>query len=277
MHAARNSEGALTKRTRPQTTGATAATWPSLALAAPHPQSTVGTVKRAAIYVRVSTTNRTRDGNGFEQNPEVQEVPLRQLVHQRGWTLIRVYSDRLSGAKENRPGLRSLMEDARRGLFDVVLAVRSLCPFDRATGACPGGVQGAWNRLRVLPGSVGHFYTYGQGHVYDHRRYGGTGTERHPRTRHRGIGVRPSAWYEERECHRPAEAHFRPRRSGPTTGVRFVDRENRRSDASRCRDSRAGHPGPGERNGYLPKPFYIDPPSGIRGPEEQNRAKRPHC
>jgi len=60
-------------------------------------------MKRAAIYVRVSTTNRTRDGNGFEQNPEVQEVPLRQLVHQRGWTLIRVYSDRLSGAKENGP------------------------------------------------------------------------------------------------------------------------------------------------------------------------------
>ena len=84
-------------------------------------------MKRAAIYVRVSTTNRTRDGNGFEQNPEVQEVPLRQLVQQRGWTLTLVYSDRLSGAKENRPGLRSLMDDARRGLFDVVLVWR----FDR--------------------------------------------------------------------------------------------------------------------------------------------------
>lgn len=84
-------------------------------------------MKRAGIYVRVSTTNRTRDGNGFEQNPEVQEVPLRQLVQQRGWTLTRVYSDRLSGAKENRPGLRSLMDDARRGLFDVVLVWR----FDR--------------------------------------------------------------------------------------------------------------------------------------------------
>jgi DNA invertase Pin-like site-specific DNA recombinase len=84
-------------------------------------------LKRAAIYVRVSTTNRTRDGTSFEQNPEVQEVPLLQLVQQRGWTPTRVYSDRLSGAKENRPGLSRLMDDARRGLFDVVLVWR----FDR--------------------------------------------------------------------------------------------------------------------------------------------------
>ena len=32
-------------------------------------QTGVGNVKRAAIYVRVSTTNRARGGDGFEQNP----------------------------------------------------------------------------------------------------------------------------------------------------------------------------------------------------------------
>jgi DNA invertase Pin-like site-specific DNA recombinase len=84
-------------------------------------------VKRAAIYVRVSTSNRARGGDGFEQNPEVQEMPLRQLVAQRGWSLAHVYSDRMSGAKENRSGLTRLMEDARRGQFDVVLVWR----FDR--------------------------------------------------------------------------------------------------------------------------------------------------
>jgi DNA invertase Pin-like site-specific DNA recombinase len=84
-------------------------------------------VKRAAIYVRVSTTNRARAGDGFEQNPEVQEMPLRQLVAQRGWSLAHVYADRMSGAKENRSGLRRLMDDARRGQFDVVLVWR----FDR--------------------------------------------------------------------------------------------------------------------------------------------------
>ena len=83
--------------------------------------------KRAAIYVRVSTNLRTRDASGFEQNPEVQEVPLRQMAEQRGWTVQRVYSDRMSGAKEDRPGLKALMADARRGEFDVLLVWR----FDR--------------------------------------------------------------------------------------------------------------------------------------------------
>ena len=51
--------------------------------------------KRAALYVRVSTTNRsTRNQAVFEQNPEVQELPLRQMAEQRGWTVVRVYSDR---------------------------------------------------------------------------------------------------------------------------------------------------------------------------------------
>ena len=83
--------------------------------------------KRAVIYVRVSTANRTSRGDGFEQNPEVQKVPLRQMIAQRGWTLIRVYSDRMSGAKENRPGLNGLMQAARRGEFDAVVVWR----FDR--------------------------------------------------------------------------------------------------------------------------------------------------
>jgi DNA invertase Pin-like site-specific DNA recombinase len=63
----------------------------------------------------------------FEQDPAVQERPLRDLIAQRGWSLYRVYSDRLSGAKEVRPGLNALMTDARRGTFDVVVVWR----FDR--------------------------------------------------------------------------------------------------------------------------------------------------
>jgi DNA invertase Pin-like site-specific DNA recombinase len=84
--------------------------------------------KRAALYVRVSTTNRaSRNQAVFEQNPEVQEQPLRQMAEQRGWSVVKVYSDRMSGAKEDRPGLKTLMADARRGAFDVVLVWR----FDR--------------------------------------------------------------------------------------------------------------------------------------------------
>jgi DNA invertase Pin-like site-specific DNA recombinase len=84
--------------------------------------------KRAALYVRVSTNNRaTRNQAVFEQNPEVQEQPLRQMAEQRGWSVARVYSDRMSGASDQRPGLTALMQDARRGAFDVVVVWR----FDR--------------------------------------------------------------------------------------------------------------------------------------------------
>jgi DNA invertase Pin-like site-specific DNA recombinase len=84
--------------------------------------------RRAALYVRVSTTNRsTKNPNVFEQDPSVQEQPLRQMAEQRGWSVANVYSDRMSGAAESRPGLNALMRDARRGSFDVIVVWR----FDR--------------------------------------------------------------------------------------------------------------------------------------------------
>src|SRR5262252_2722791 len=84
---------------------------------------------RCVCYVRVSTASKSRQGDtfGFDQNPDVQEQPLRALIAQRGWELWHVYSDRASGAKESRPGLDALMADARRGAFKVVVVWR----FDR--------------------------------------------------------------------------------------------------------------------------------------------------
>ena len=90
-----------------------------------HSRATV----RAVMYLRVSTLGKSARGDvrAYDQNPEVQEQPLRELIAQRGWQLEKVYSDRASGAKEYRPGLNALMADARRGVFDVVVVWR----FDR--------------------------------------------------------------------------------------------------------------------------------------------------
>ena len=56
-------------------------------------------LKTAAVYVRVSTSKKSRRGEeiAFDQNPEVQEQPLRDLIVQRGWQLHRIYTDRASG------------------------------------------------------------------------------------------------------------------------------------------------------------------------------------
>ena len=86
-------------------------------------------MKRAVIYLRVSTSSRSKHGDKltYDQDPAMQEAPLRDLIAQRGWSLVNVYSDRASGARESRPGLNQLLADARRGQLDVVVVWR----FDR--------------------------------------------------------------------------------------------------------------------------------------------------
>jgi DNA invertase Pin-like site-specific DNA recombinase len=75
--------------------------------------------KRVAIYMRVSTQKQTI---------KMQESELRKYVLQRGWALKTMYRDvGYSGATTARPELRQMMQDARRGVFDVVVVWR----FDR--------------------------------------------------------------------------------------------------------------------------------------------------
>jgi DNA invertase Pin-like site-specific DNA recombinase len=69
-------------------------------------------VKRAAIYLRVST---------LDQHPESQVHDLRQMAAQRGYAIVNEYTDRISGTKAKRPGLDAMMADGRHGRFDVVL------------------------------------------------------------------------------------------------------------------------------------------------------------
>src|ERR1700692_4806377 len=69
-------------------------------------------MKRAILYMRVSTV---------DQHPESQLHDLREMARQRGYEIVREYTDRISGTKAKRPGLDELIRDARRGRFDVVL------------------------------------------------------------------------------------------------------------------------------------------------------------
>ena len=67
---------------------------------------------KTAIYARVSTTDQTN---------AIQICELKEYVERRGWQLVEVYQDQMSGAKASRPGLDQLMADARRRKFDVVV------------------------------------------------------------------------------------------------------------------------------------------------------------
>jgi DNA invertase Pin-like site-specific DNA recombinase len=76
-------------------------------------------MKKAAIYARVSTP---------DQHLETQLYDLRKLAAQRGFEVVKEHCDRgFSGSKARRPGLDSMMADARRGEFSVVL----VAAFDR--------------------------------------------------------------------------------------------------------------------------------------------------
>jgi DNA invertase Pin-like site-specific DNA recombinase len=72
--------------------------------------------RRAALYVRVSTDSQTVEN-------QIRE--LRQVAERRGWQVTEVYRDAgISGAKgrNGRPGLDTMLKDASRKKFDVVMS-----------------------------------------------------------------------------------------------------------------------------------------------------------
>ena len=72
---------------------------------------------RAAIYARYSTDMQR------EASIEDQVRICRRLIEERGWVVGDIYSDMgMSGASHLRPGFQKLMEDARAGRFNVVVA-----------------------------------------------------------------------------------------------------------------------------------------------------------
>jgi DNA invertase Pin-like site-specific DNA recombinase len=73
-------------------------------------------VKRAALYVRVSTDHQTVEN-------QIRE--LSQVAERAGWEVVEIYRDAgISGAKgrDGRPGLDTMLKDASRRKFDVAMA-----------------------------------------------------------------------------------------------------------------------------------------------------------
>ncbi len=69
---------------------------------------------KVGIYVRVSTADKGQD-------PELQLLPLRDHARARGWEALEYVDLGESGAKDRRPGLDRLLEDARKRKIDGVL------------------------------------------------------------------------------------------------------------------------------------------------------------
>src|SRR5262244_2100388 len=72
---------------------------------------------RAAVYARYSSDLQSA------ASIEDQVRLCRARIESEGWQLAAVYTDAaFSGASRLRPGYQKLLEDARVGAFDVVLA-----------------------------------------------------------------------------------------------------------------------------------------------------------
>ena len=72
-------------------------------------------VRKVAIYTRVSTLDQTIDN---------QLIELREHCSKMGWEVVKEYADEgLSGAlsRDKRPALNSLIKDAYRKRFDLVV------------------------------------------------------------------------------------------------------------------------------------------------------------
>lgn len=78
------------------------------------------TMKRVAVYARVST-------NDGRQDPDMQLAQLREYCRQRNLEIHREYVDTMSGSRDDRPEYQRLMDDVTKRKVDTVLVWR----FDR--------------------------------------------------------------------------------------------------------------------------------------------------
>lgn len=77
--------------------------------------------KRAAGYVRVSTQSQAQHG----ESPQTQQDEITRYCESHGLELLEIFTDLgVSGRKQDRPGLKALLDGARRKEFDIVIVSR---------------------------------------------------------------------------------------------------------------------------------------------------------
>ena len=74
-------------------------------------------MKRAALYARVSTSDKGQD-------PETQLRQLRKYAADRGFTVAGEFVDQASGRTEDRPAYQGMMQAIRRREVDVLVVFR---------------------------------------------------------------------------------------------------------------------------------------------------------
>jgi DNA invertase Pin-like site-specific DNA recombinase len=109
----------------------------------------VDRVVRAALWKRVSTEGRGQD-------PKIQQADLDRICQQRDWTVVKQYDVEESAfGKKPREQFQLMLEDARRGRFDV-LVVWSMDRFSR---------EGEWSVSKVMSSLQDwhvQFYSYNE-------------------------------------------------------------------------------------------------------------------
>ena len=91
---------------------------------------------KAAAYIRVST-----DGQINGESLNTQRSTIQAYCTSRGWELVNIFEDAgISGAKDDRPALQSLLSAARTGEIETVV-VRDLSRFGRSARDLLNNIQ----------------------------------------------------------------------------------------------------------------------------------------
>ncbi len=71
-------------------------------------------MKKAVLYLRVSKNDESQD-------PQNQKAPLLKLAETLDLEVVGEYIDYASGGNSNRPQFQQMLEDAKKGGFDMIL------------------------------------------------------------------------------------------------------------------------------------------------------------